>query len=76
MVAMGLGIAFLPSLHIRLEIHRPREFKGATVNGESIERTHALAWRTSSPAHQLFREIADETRELVKRDLFDDLRDI
>ena len=48
----------------------------ATVQGESIERTHALAWLTSSPARRLFRDIADEIRELVKRNLSDDLRDI
>jgi LysR family hydrogen peroxide-inducible transcriptional activator len=76
MVVMGMGIAFLPSLYIRSEIHRPRELTVATVQGESIERTHALAWRTSSPARQLFRDIADEIRELVKRNLSDDLKGV
>lgn len=74
MVVMGMGIAFLPALYIRSEIHRPRELRVATVHGEVIERTHALAWRISSPARQLFREIADEIRKLSARDLADDLR--
>ena len=74
MVVMGMGVAFLPSLYIRSEIHRPRELRVATVRGEVIERTHALAWRASSPARQLFRQIADEIRTLVAQDLADVLQ--
>jgi LysR family hydrogen peroxide-inducible transcriptional activator len=73
MVVMGMGIAFLPSLYIRSEIHRPRELRVATVGGEAIERTHALAWRSSSPARQLFRDIANEIRSLVGQNLSEDL---
>jgi len=73
MIVMGMGIAFLPALYIRSEIHRPRELRVTTVRGEVIERTHALAWRASSPARQLFREIAEEIRALVARDLKDEL---
>lgn len=74
MVVMGMGVAFLPNLYIRSEIHRPRELRVATVRGEVIERTHALAWRASSPARQLFRQIADEIRTLVAHDLADVLQ--
>jgi LysR family hydrogen peroxide-inducible transcriptional activator len=73
MVVMGMGIAFLPTLYIRSEIHRPSELYVATVQGETLERTHALAWRPSSPARPLFREIADEIRTLVKGSLSEDL---
>lgn len=44
-----------------------------TVYGEVIEPTHALAWRSSSPARQLFREIAEEICALVVLDFSDDL---
>lgn len=71
MVVMGMGVAFLPALYIRSEIHRPRELRVAMVHGEVIERTHALAWRASSPARPLFREIADEIRTLVANNLAD-----
>jgi hypothetical protein len=37
------------------------------VHGEGIQRTHALAWRKSSPARLLFREIGNEIRKLVSR---------
>ncbi len=76
MVVMGMGIAFLPALYIRSEIHRPRELRVATVHGEVIERTHALAWRVASPARQLFREIANEIRALTARDLAAELRTV
>jgi LysR family hydrogen peroxide-inducible transcriptional activator len=76
MVVMGMGIAFLPALYIRSEIHRPSELRVATVRGEVIERTHALAWRSSSPARQLFREITDEIRSLVARDLTKELHPV
>jgi LysR family hydrogen peroxide-inducible transcriptional activator len=76
MVTMGMGIAFLPALYIRSEIHRPLELKVATLRGEAVERTHALAWRASSPARQLFREIADVIRDLVARDLGNELKPI
>jgi len=67
MVVMGMGVAFLPALYIRSEIHRPEELRTARVHGEDIQRTHALAWRKSSPARLLFREIGNEIRKLVSR---------
>ncbi len=76
MVTMGMGIAFLPALYIRSEIHRPLELKVTTLRGEVLERTHALAWRASSPARQLFREIADVIRDLVARELRNELKPI
>jgi LysR family hydrogen peroxide-inducible transcriptional activator len=69
MVVMGMGIAFLPALYIRSEIHRPEELCIATVHGEEIQRTHALAWRKRSPARQLFQEIAKEIRASVSQNL-------
>jgi LysR family hydrogen peroxide-inducible transcriptional activator len=67
MVGMGMGMAFLPALYVRSEIHRPRELRVTRVHGEDIHRTHAFAWRGSSPARPLFEELADEVRTLVAR---------
>jgi LysR family transcriptional regulator, hydrogen peroxide-inducible genes activator len=69
MVVMGMGIAFLPALYVRSEIHKPGELRVTTVHGEEIYRTHALAWRSSSPSRQLFQSIAREIRSVVTRDL-------
>ncbi len=74
MAIMGMGIAFLPALYVRSEIHRPTELRVATIHGEAVHRTHALAWRRTSPAWQLFREIADEIQRLVARELGDELQ--
>jgi LysR family hydrogen peroxide-inducible transcriptional activator len=76
MVVMGMGVAFLPALYIRSEIHRPKELRVTSIRGEVIERTHALSWRASSPARQLFREIAEEIRRLVERDLGNELEPV
>ena len=73
MVVMGMGIAFLPALYIRSEIHRPRELRIAELNGEEIYRTHALAWRRSSPAAALFRDVAEQIRGFVARELSNEL---
>lgn len=74
MVVMGMGIAFLPRLYVRSEIHQPQEVRIADVYGEVIERTHAIAWRPEAPSRQLFREIANEVRGTVASSLADDLR--
>jgi LysR family hydrogen peroxide-inducible transcriptional activator len=76
MVTMGMGIAFLPALYVRSEIHRPRELRVTTVHGEPVHRTHALAWRSSSPTRQLFQEIANEIRTVAGRALSDDVRSL
>lgn len=77
MVVMGMGVAFLPALYIQSEMqHRSFELQVAKLRGDAIERTHALAWRTSSPARPLFREIAEEIRGLVETDLGHELTPI
>ena len=76
MVVMGMGVAFLPSLYIRSEIHRPRELRVTELHDEVIERTHALAWRVSSPARALFGEIADEMTAKAMRDFKEELKPV
>ncbi len=73
MVVMGMGMAFLPELYIRSEIHRPSELRISSVHGEDIFRTHALAWRKSFPAAALFREISQEIRLLAQAKLSNEL---
>jgi LysR family hydrogen peroxide-inducible transcriptional activator len=73
MVVMGMGIAFLPALYIRSEIHRPRELRVANLHGEEVYRTHALVWRKSSPAAALFRDVAEQIRAFVAQELSKEL---
>tara|TARA_R110002072_G_scaffold58824_2_gene149500 strand:+ start:3500 stop:4438 length:939 start_codon:yes stop_codon:yes gene_type:complete len=65
MVVMGMGIAFLPALYVRSEIHQSQELCVTEIRGERLERTHALVWRPSSPGDALFRRIANDIRGLV-----------
>ncbi|MFK7828647.1 MAG: hydrogen peroxide-inducible genes activator [Congregibacter sp.] len=73
MVVMGMGIAFLPALYIRSEIHQPRELRVKTIHGENVFRTHALAWRNSSPRSLLFQEFAHDIQALAIDVRADDL---
>ena len=73
MVVMGMGIAFLPALYIRSEIHRPQELRVERLHGEEVYRTHALVWRKSFPASALFRAVAEQIRAFVADELSDEL---
>jgi LysR family hydrogen peroxide-inducible transcriptional activator len=66
MVVMGTGMAFLPSLYVASEIHDQSELRVTDLRGDSIARIQAMAWRSSSPARALFRELAQEIREILR----------
>lgn len=73
MVTMGMGVAFLPALYVRSEIHKREDLVVTSVEGEAMSRTHALAWRRSSPAKRRFERIAADVRELVGDRLADEV---
>ncbi|MBT8448007.1 MAG: hydrogen peroxide-inducible genes activator [Gammaproteobacteria bacterium] len=73
MVTMGMGVAFLPALYVRSEIHDPDALRITMVHGENVARTHALVWRATSPSRGLFAQIADEIRQIAKVELGEDL---
>lgn len=74
MIVMGMGIAFLPALYVRSEIHRPQEVRVKRLNGKSIYRMHALAWRSSSPRSPVFEELASHIRMLAGELFADDVK--
>lgn len=63
MVVMGMGVAFLPALYIRSEIHRPEELDVIRVEGARLYREHALVYRAGSPVRHLYQELANLIRE-------------
>ncbi|EED34216.1 transcriptional regulator, LysR family [Luminiphilus syltensis NOR5-1B] len=63
MVVMGMGIALLPALYIRSEIHRPEELDVIKVEGAQLFREHALIFRAGSPVRHLYQELAQLIRE-------------
>ncbi|KGE02978.1 LysR substrate-binding domain-containing protein [Pseudohaliea rubra] len=68
MVVMGTGMAFLPSLYVASEIHDQSDLRVTDVQGDRITRTQGMAWRASSPARTLFRELALEIRGILRRE--------
>ncbi|MEM8769847.1 MAG: hydrogen peroxide-inducible genes activator [Pseudomonadota bacterium] len=66
MVIMGTGIAFLPALYVASEIRGQDELRVTDLHGDSISRVHAMAWRATSPARGLFRELADRVRSILR----------
>ena len=65
MVVLGMGIAFLPALYIASDITDQRELQIVHIEGESMDRTHALAWRPSSPSNHFFGQLAVEMKTLI-----------
>lgn len=63
MVVMGMGVAFLPALYIRSEMHRPEELDVIHVEGARLYREHALVFRPGSPVRHLYQELAAVIRE-------------
>lgn len=71
MVVMGMGIAFLPALYVKSEIRERAELRVTDVEGIDVYRNHVLAWRPSSPARGLFRDLADRIRDIAATALED-----
>jgi len=71
MVVMGMGLAFLPSLYVKSEIRARDELRVTDVVGINVFRSHALAWRPTSPGRALFRTLADRMRAIVQKQLGD-----
>jgi LysR family hydrogen peroxide-inducible transcriptional activator len=69
MVVMGMGVAFLPALYVRSEIHQRNELRVTQVEGKAMERVHALAWRSSAAHPELFRRLSQDVRAGVQRKL-------
>jgi len=69
MVIMGMGLAFLPSLYISSEIHRPESLIVSSVENLDIKRTHVLAWRKNSPNRVFYQQLVQSIRKLVKKNL-------
>ena len=72
MVVMGMGVAFLPALYIRSEIHRPEELSVIRVEGARLYREHALIYRAGSPVRHLYQALAQLIRERMA-DAFSDV---
>jgi len=71
MVLLGMGISFLPALYIESEIRPTDELKVIPITGEGVLREHALVWRKTSPSRNLFKELAERIKQIVRTKLAD-----
>jgi LysR family hydrogen peroxide-inducible transcriptional activator len=71
MVVMGMGIAFLPALYVRSEIHRPEEIVIRPLRGGRLFREHSLLYRNTSPSRHFFREFALLLHSVIEKELSD-----
>mgnify|MGYP001816167210 FL=1 len=71
MVVMGMGVAFLPALYIRSEIHRPEELNVIRVEGARLYREHALIYRPTSPVRTLYQSLAKLIRKRMAEEFSD-----
>lgn len=71
MVVMGMGLAFLPALYVRSEIHRPEELRVQPVEGSRLFREHAILYRRHAPSRAFYLELISQIKEVINRDLSD-----
>jgi LysR family hydrogen peroxide-inducible transcriptional activator len=71
MVVMGMGLAFLPALYVRSEIHRPEELRVQPLQGGKLFREHAFLYRRHAPSRHFYQELQSQIREVITRDLSD-----
>ena len=69
MVVMGMGLAFLPGLYVRSEIHRPEELRIQPLSGGRLFREHALLFRRNAPSRVFYRELTNLIREVISKEL-------
>ncbi|MDY6982767.1 MAG: hydrogen peroxide-inducible genes activator [Pseudomonadota bacterium] len=73
MVFLEMGVAFLPGLYVRSEIRERNDLAVLSIEGESIYRVHALAWRKTSPLRNFFRGLAGFFQKVCKKEFGDDI---
>jgi LysR family hydrogen peroxide-inducible transcriptional activator len=68
MVAMGLGITFLPALYVRTVIARGTSIKTLEIEDRAVYRTVGLIWRRSSARQASYKSLASLLRKLIDRE--------
>jgi len=71
MICTGLGLAFLPSLYVRLEIDPRKDIRSVPFRGESFSREILLAWQPGAAQSEFYKKIASLMREQCRRNLSD-----
>lgn len=67
MVAMGLGVTFLPGLYVRTVANRDTNIRTIELADRSLYRTVAVMWRQTSPLQSSYRAFAELVRNRVRK---------
>ncbi|MBL4750547.1 MAG: hydrogen peroxide-inducible genes activator [Amylibacter sp.] len=68
MVAMNIGVTFLPALYAQSEVSKLGDVVALPLTGRSISRSIGLVWRKGAGRSSIYQELADFIRETIKRD--------
>lgn len=68
MVAMGMGVTFLPRFYVEAELDRDDSVKTITLRDRSIARTIGIAWRRSSARQATYQKLAQFIIDALKPD--------
>lgn len=66
MVAMGMGVTFLPGLYVRTMLSRDKSIVVRPLDGGKAWRDVGMAWRKTSARAASFRQIATVIKDTVK----------
>lgn len=69
MVAMGLGVTFLPGLYVRSVLSRDKSIRIVNLEGRSIYRSIGMAWRRASARGDSYMALARLIRDIADREI-------
>ncbi len=67
MVAMGLGVTFLPGLYVKTVASRDTNIRTIELADRSLHRTVAVMWRQTSPLQSSYKVFAELVRSRVRK---------
>jgi LysR family hydrogen peroxide-inducible transcriptional activator len=68
MVAMNLGITFLPGLYVKAAVNSDPNLTEVTLEGTPLFRQIGLIWRQSSPYEKPLKELAKTLKDKITED--------
>lgn len=69
MVAMGLGVTFLPSLYVKSVVSRDPSIRIVNLEGRSLYRTIGMAWRRSTTRQESYGQLSRLIQEIAHREV-------
>ncbi len=68
MVAMGLGVTFLPGLYVQAVVARDPSIRTLELEDRAVYRTVGIVWRRASARQESYSALADLLKSLLERE--------